>query len=109
MPLVLKKQDIQRLGGKYRIEPAPASEEPPAPPPAPVAPVVVEKTPVDFQPVTNALTRVSTVIERGQAEQTSLLKVLAENMAAAGGTWLATVKSRDQHGRILSLEFKQTD
>ena len=109
MPIIVKREDVARLGGKYRVEPAlmptpvgaPLAPLPPLPPPTP--------TPVtSIDPVINrSLERIIRGFEATQATQASQSEQLAAILNRQGGQWLATVKARDQHGRILAVEFDQ--
>jgi len=101
VPIVLSKAEVAKRGGKYQM-PAPARASEPAP--APVAPPPAAPTVNDA--VAERLAETIHMVGAGQADQARQLSQVAALMAKTGGRWLASVKSRDQHGRILTLEIK---
>jgi hypothetical protein len=103
MPIVIKSEDVARLGGQYRPDVLPPKKAP-ALTPKTAEPVVVEQQPTAL---IESLDRVVSSLTKHQSAQGAQLEKIAAIMAKSGGTWTVTVKSRDQHGRVLSLDFEQ--
>ena len=100
MPITMSRETIQKAGGKYVLEPA-------------ARPKVTDVTQPD--PVEKAQAALASSLDKAVAtlnaakeEKTNAeLRRIIALLSKTGGTWSATVKSRDQKGRILSIDFQQ--
>ena len=104
MPITMSRDAIQKAGGKYVLEPA-------------ARPKVTDVTqPVQsVDPVEKAQAALASSLDKAVAtlnaakeeKMNAELGRIIDLLSKAGGTWSATVKSRDQKGRILSIDFQQ--
>jgi hypothetical protein len=107
MPIIVKRDDILRRGGKYVPGGKPVLDRPaPAAPLAPPAP-----PPVDAR-VQTALTQLRAVLEQATAEQrrqATQLATLAGQLSQPqqAGDFTITITARDADGRISAVDIKR--
>jgi hypothetical protein len=100
----MTREAIQKAGGKYVLEPAERPKITDV-----TQPKVSQPEPDNERTqLADALNKAVVALNASKEEKTNTeLARIVELLSKAGGSWTATVTTRDQKGRILSIDFQQ--